>query len=180
MRGIARLAAIGLVLAGIGTALADPKDPTLDKPLPDPAEEAHARAFMREIRCVVCQSQSIDESDAEIAAQLRNVVREQMAAGKSDAEIRDYLVARYGDFVLMKPPLKSSTVLLWGGPFALAAIGLLGTAVVLRRHRAGTAAPASTPATTPATTGALSEAERRRLRELLGEGGASNAGSGSA
>jgi cytochrome c-type biogenesis protein CcmH len=146
-----------LMLAVHVAAQADVTDPTRDQPFADPAKEAQARAFMREIRCVVCQSQSIDESDAEIAAQLRNAIREQMAAGKSEDEIRDYLVARYGDFVLLRPPFKPATLILWLGPFALAAIGLVGGLSVLRRQRKS--APPE-----------LSESERKRVQRLLVEG----------
>src|SRR6185295_2272031 len=126
-------AVLALVL-GAHLAQADVTDPTRDKPLPDPKMEAEARAFMRDIRCVVCQSQSIDESDAEIAAQLRNAIREQMAAGKSPDEIREFLVARYGDFVLLKPPFKASTLLLWVSPFVLVAIGI-GVILLQRRQK---------------------------------------------
>jgi cytochrome c-type biogenesis protein CcmH len=157
---------LGLVLAAVILALtsiahADPQDPTRDTPLSDPAQEAKARAFMREIRCVVCQSQSIDESDAEIAAQLRNAIREQMAAGKNEDEIRDYLVARYGDFVLMKPPFKASTLFLWIGPFVLVAIGL--GVVLLQRRRKTAVAPDGTGLAPPD----LSENERARVERLL-------------
>ena len=159
MRSMPRwLAVLGLVL-GAHLAQADPQDPTRDKPLPDPAMEAQARVFMRDIRCVVCQSQSIDESDAEIAAQLRNAIREQMAAGKSPDEIRAFLVARYGDFVLLKPPFKASTLLLWGGPFVLVAIGL-GFIVLQRRQKLATAGAGLTPPD-------LSDSERARVQRLL-------------
>jgi len=159
-------AIIGLLLLASGAA-ADPKDPTLDKPLADPVRESAARAFMREIRCVVCQSQSIDESDAEIAAQLRNVVREQIAAGKSEDEIRAYLTARYGDFVLMDPPFKATTLILWLGPFALAAIGFAGAFGTLRRTRRAGAKSAAAEIAPPA----LSAAERARVSALLIGGG---------
>jgi len=145
-------------------AHADPQEPTRDTPLADPAQEAKARAFMREIRCVVCQSQSIDESDAEIAAQLRNAIRDQMRAGKNEDEIRDYLVARYGDFVLLKPPFKPATLLLWVGPFVLAAIGL---GFVLLQRRPKTAAMPSGGGLAPPD---LTENERARVRHLLVEG----------
>jgi cytochrome c-type biogenesis protein CcmH len=128
----------------------------MDQPLADPAQEAQARAFMREIRCVVCQSQSIDESDAEIAAQLRNAIREQMKAGKSEDEIRDYLVARYGDFVLLNPPFKPATLILWLGPFVLVAVGLAVGLTVL--HRQKKSAPLE-----------LSDSERERVKRLLVE-----------
>ena len=117
---------------------------------------------MREIRCVVCQSQSIDESDADIAANLRNIVREQIAAGKSEGDIRDYLTARYGDFVLLKPPFKRSTLVLWLSPFALALIALGVGFVMLRRSRSAGAAKATRD---------LSSAARERLKQLLVEDG---------
>jgi cytochrome c-type biogenesis protein CcmH len=151
-------AVLALVL-GTQRAEADPQNPTRDQPLADPAQEAAARAFMRDIRCVVCQSQAIDESDAEIAAQLRNAIREQMAAGKSPDEIRDFLVARYGDFVLLKPPFKASTLLLWVGPFVLVAIGL--AVILLQRRRRSAATP------TGLAPPDLSESERARVQRLL-------------
>ncbi len=161
--GLRLLAILGFAL-GAGLAQADPQDPTRDQPLPDPKMEAEARAFMRDIRCVVCQSQSIDESDAEIAAQLRNVIREQMAAGKSPDEIRDFLVARYGDFVLLKPPFKASTLLLWGGPFILVAIGF-GVILLQRgRNNPSTAGAAAGAGLTPPD---LSESERARVQKML-------------
>ena len=163
----ALLVALMLVLGGtaldLGTApvaFADPTIRTADQPLSDPALEARARALMREIRCVVCQSQSIDESDADIAANLRNIVREQLAAGKSEAEIRDYLTARYGDFVLLKPPFNRSTLVLWVAPFALALIALVAGTVALHRGRSRSAAAAARD---------LSGAERERLNRLLVE-----------
>jgi cytochrome c-type biogenesis protein CcmH len=157
------LPALAILLFASISAQADPAEPTLDKPFADPAQEAKARAFMREIRCVVCQSQSIDESDAEIAAQLRNAVREQMAAGRNAQEIRDYLVARYGDFVLMKPPFKGSTVVLWSGPFILAAIGV-GWIVLQRRRR-----PSADAGGIFSMRQDLSESERIRLERLLAD-----------
>jgi cytochrome c-type biogenesis protein CcmH len=159
---LAAITVLGLALHV--PAHADPQEPTRDRPLADPAQEAQARAFMREIRCVVCQSQSIDESDAEIAAQLRNAIREQMAAGKNEDEIRDYLVARYGDFVLMRPPFKPETVLLWTGPFVLAAIGV--GFVLLQRRRKLAVTPGGVGLAPPE----LSESERARVANLLGEG----------
>jgi cytochrome c-type biogenesis protein CcmH len=159
-----RLLAILTLVLSAHIAQADVTDPTRDRPLADPAQEARARAFMHEIRCVVCQSQAIDESDAEIAAQLRNAIREQMAAGKNEDEIRDYLVARYGDFVLLKPPFKSSTLLLWVGPFVLVAIGL--AVVLLQRRRKANATPEGAGLAPPE----LSESERARVDRLLAEG----------
>jgi cytochrome c-type biogenesis protein CcmH len=157
------LALAAIILASASLAQADVPDPTRDQPFADPVKEAEARSFMREIRCVVCQSQSIDESDAEIAAQLRNAIREQMAAGKSPDEIRDYLVARYGDFVLLDPPFKSATLLLWIGPFALAAIGV-GFVLLQRRRKLAMAAGGIGLAPPE-----LSESERARVQRLLVE-----------
>jgi cytochrome c-type biogenesis protein CcmH len=163
-------AAMAMLLATAPTrfAHADPSEPTIDRPLGDPAQEAQARALMREIRCVVCQSQSIDESDAEIAAELRNIVREQIAAGRSAQQIRDYLTARYGDFVLLDPPFKSETAVLWLGPFVLAALALAAVIAALLRRRSF-AKPGSDPdrAFTPPD---LTSAERDRVRQLLVDG----------
>jgi len=125
--------------------------------LKDPALEARARAISRELRCLVCQNQSIDDSNADLAHDLRLIVRERLLAGDSDAQVKAYLVARYGDFVLLDPPFKAKTLLLWLGPALLLIFGAGGVATVLRRRRF--AADATKP---------LSEAERRRLRELLG------------
>lgn len=101
----------------------------------DPALERRVVRLTSELRCLVCQNQSLADSHADLAIDLKNQVRSQMLAGKSDAEIRDYMVARYGDFVLYDPPFKASTLLLWAGPFALLLIGLLGLAAYLRSRR---------------------------------------------
>jgi len=107
----------------------------------DPAMEARARELQRELRCLVCQGQSIDESNAPLAADLRHLVRQQMAEGRSDSEIRDYLKARYGDFILMQPPLESGTWLLWLTPFlALGVAGGIGWTVVSRARKAANSA----------------------------------------
>ena len=101
----------------------------------DPALEARVVKLTSELRCLVCQNQSLADSHADLAIDLKNQVRAQMQAGKSDAEIRDYMVARYGDFVLYDPPFKSITLLLWVGPFALLLVGLLGLAIYMRNRR---------------------------------------------
>ena len=104
--------------------------------LPDPAQEARARALQKEFRCLVCQGESIDESGAPLAADLRRLIREHIAKGESDAEIEHYLVARYGDFILMNPPFQADTYALWAAPFAVLLLaGGLGTLVVLRARR---------------------------------------------
>ena len=113
--------------------------PALAAPAPDtfadPAMENRARALQRQLRCLVCQGESIDESGATLAADLRHVVRQQIAAGKSDAEIKAFLVARYGDFILMQPPLQADTFILWLAPFVVL-LGAGGVAFwVIRRAR---------------------------------------------
>jgi len=131
--------------------------------LKDPALEARARAISRELRCLVCQNQSIDESNADLAHDLRVIVRERLSAGDSDAQVKAYLVARYGDFVLLDPPFKGKTLLLWCGPAVLLLLGAGGIYVLLRRRPAGAPEP-------------LSEAERRRVAELMAETAAPPAG----
>ena len=125
--------------------------------LPDAAMEQRARAISSELRCLVCQNQSIDDSDAPLAKDLRVLVRERLVAGDSDRAVRDFVVARYGDFVLLRPPLDIRTVLLWAAPFLilLAALGFMW-----RRGRAMAAPASATP---------LSDEERRRVERLLGD-----------
>lgn len=127
-----------------------------DEVLKDPAQEARARQLSLELRCLVCQNQSIDDSNAPLARDLRLLVRERIVAGDDDAAIRSYLVARYGDFVLLKPPFDSRTVLLWFGPFAVLAAGATAVWLSARRRRAAAAAAP------------LSEAERKALEDLVG------------
>ncbi len=113
--------------------------------LADPAKEARAVALQKQLRCLVCQGESLDESNAPLAADLRGVIRERVAAGDSDEAIKRYLVDRYGDFILMKPPLKDETYALWFAPVGLLLIGgAVVTAIVLRarkRAAAGAAEP---------------------------------------
>ena len=104
---------------------------------PDAAVEARLKALAEELRCLVCQNQTIADSNASLALDLRNEIREQIAKGRSDDEIRAYMVERYGDFVLYRPPLKASTLLLWIGPFALLALGLGVLYMTVRRRRNG-------------------------------------------
>src|SRR5262245_7607470 len=98
----------------------------------DPALEKRVAALAHELRCLVCQNQTLADSNAPLAVDLRNQIREQLKKGASEQEITDFMVQRYGDFVLYRPPLKASTVLLWTGPFLLLAVGVL---VLLRRVR---------------------------------------------
>ena len=111
----------------------------------DPALEQRVMRLTTELRCLVCQNQSLADSHADLAIDLKNQVRSQMQAGKSDAEIRDYMVARYGDFVLYRPPLKPTTALLWAGPFVLLAGGGLALGFYLRRRRERIAESELTP-----------------------------------
>ena len=130
-----------LLLALAMPAYANEAVPAAD----DPALEQRVTRLTAELRCLVCQNQSLADSHADLAIDLKNQVRSQMKAGKSDAEIRDYMVARYGDFVLYRPPLKSNTVLLWAGPFVLLAVGGLALGYYLRRRRERLAESELTP-----------------------------------
>jgi cytochrome c-type biogenesis protein CcmH len=116
--------------------------------------DERAKELAHELRCLVCQNQTIADSNAPLAQDLRGQIREQLAAGRSDEEVLDYMVARYGDFVLYRPPLKASTLALWVGPFVLLALG----AFVFWR-RVARRGPQATPA--------LSEAERAQAAKLL-------------
>ncbi|HVV95136.1 MAG TPA: cytochrome c-type biogenesis protein [Hyphomicrobiales bacterium] len=129
-----------------------------DEILPNPRQEAQARALFGEFRCLVCQSQSIETSEAPLAKDFRNLVRQQVVAGKSPAEIRAFLVSRYGDFILMKPPLDAETVLLWATPALIVVLGggLAGWALLRRRTEPSAPAP-------------LGDDERARLAALLDE-----------
>jgi cytochrome c-type biogenesis protein CcmH len=114
-----------------------------EEALPDAAQEARARSLFRELRCVVCQGQSIDESNADLAADLRQIVREKIAEGESDEAIKTFLVERYGVFVLMRPPLRGDTYLLWFGPALLLLIGAGMIWVIVGRARRRAAAEAA-------------------------------------
>jgi cytochrome c-type biogenesis protein CcmH len=129
-----------------------------DEVLADPALESRARGISLGVRCLVCQNQSIDDSNADLARDLRRVVRERLVAGDSDQQVLDYLVARYGAFVLLEPPRTRSTWLLWYGPFALLGIGAVGIAIaaVRRARRRDDPVP-------------LSAEERSRLEALLSD-----------
>ena len=133
-----------------------------EEQLADPALEARARDLSQDLRCVVCQNQSIDDSDAPLAADLRAIVRERLAAGDSDEEVMAYIVARYGNFVLLKPPLDLQTLLLWAAPLLVLIPGGLGVAIYLRRRgQAASVDPAP-----------LSPEERRKVAAILETGDA--------
>jgi cytochrome c-type biogenesis protein CcmH len=133
------LAALILALLA-GVTSANEAAPTLT----DPVAAKREVELAAQLRCLVCQNQSIAESSAGLAADLRNQLREQIAAGKTDAEIVDYMTARYGDFVLYKPPFKATTALLWLGPALLLLVGLLVATRIVRARR-GSAAQALSP-----------------------------------
>lgn len=129
-----------------------------DEVLPDPTMEHRAREISRDLRCLVCQNQSIDDSNAPLARDLRVLVRDRLKAGDSDTQVMDYVTDRYGDYVLLRPPFKATTLVLWIGPFVILGLGALATLIFLRRRRQETAV-ADTPA--------LSEDEQRRIEALL-------------
>ncbi len=127
--------------------------------LADPALEARAREISRGLRCVVCQNESVDESNADLAHDLRVLVRERLAAGDSDEQVVQYIVDRYGDFVLLRPPVKPETYLLWVSPAILLLIAAAIIAIYLRRHRAGGMAPPPLTAEEQARVDALLKAD---------------------
>jgi len=141
-----RLAVIAAALACLAAA----ENPA--EQLPNPTQEAHARVLFKEIRCVVCQNESIDDSDAEVAGNLRQAVRAQIAEGRTDRQIKAYLVQRYGEFILMRPTFSPGNAALWIGPFAIVLVGA-GLLFVRRRR----AVPGDAD---------LTEAEEAKLREL--------------
>lgn len=104
--------------------------------LANPTLEKRARHISKDLRCLVCQNQSIDDSDATLARDLRSLVRERLVQGDTDLEVIDYVVSRYGDFVLLRPPVKEVTILLWLGPIVFALIGLFGLIRFFRRQSA--------------------------------------------
>lgn len=140
MRGMKHLMLSALFVASAAGAVLP------DEQLADPALEARARAISKELRCVVCQNQSIDDSDAPLARDLRLIVREQLSAGKTDQQTMDYIVDRYGNFVLLRPPFEPATWALWLAPLFVLLAGAAGVAVYLagRRRVAGEAPQALT------------------------------------
>jgi cytochrome c-type biogenesis protein CcmH len=128
-----------------------------DEMLSDPGLEARARAVGSELRCLVCRNQSIDDSDADLAHDLRVLVRERIKGGDSDDQVVQYIRSRYGDFVLLRPPFELGTLLLWGGPLLILLFGGVALARFYLRGQASAPPPLSTE-------------ERRRLATVLGEG----------
>jgi len=154
MRRLVQIVVLLTLLApGVAAAV------TPDEMLKNPVLEARARVLSSEIRCMVCQNQSIDSSEAPLAHDLRVLVRQRLVAGDSDQQVLNYLVARYGEFVLLKPRLELHTLLLWGAPPAALLVGLIGLLVVARRRRL-----------TPAEPQKLSPEEQKKLATLVGSG----------
>jgi len=151
-----RLVQIVLLLALLAPGVAAAVTP--DEMLKDPALETRARALSREIRCMVCQNQSIDSSEAPLAHDLRVLVRQRLVAGDSDQQVLDYLVARYGEFVLLKPPLELHTLLLWGAPPAVLLAGMLRLLLMARCRR---------PSLAPRN---LTPEDQKKLRTWVGPG----------
>jgi cytochrome c-type biogenesis protein CcmH len=146
-----RLAAMLFAILAAGVAYAVQPDEVLA----DPALEARARSLSAELRCMVCQNQSIDDSDAELARDLRVLVRERLTAGDTDAEVMDFVVARYGEFVLLKPRFNVRNALLWGTPIILLLAGGIFAVVAVRSRRR--------------TEAKLSDEERAAVERILGE-----------
>ena len=149
-----KFALFALLLALMAPQIARAVTP--DEILKDPALETRARNLSRELRCMVCQNQSIDDSEAPLAKDLRVLVRERLTSGDSDRQVLDYLVSRYGEFVLLKPPFELHTLLLWAVSPAVLLVGIVTLLVMARRRRA--AIPPAPP---------LSEAEQRKLSSLM-------------
>jgi cytochrome c-type biogenesis protein CcmH len=152
MTSLRRILLLSIVVAGLAPSLARAVQP--DELLPDPKLEARARAISAGLRCLVCQNQSIDDSNAELARDLRLLVRERLNLGDSEEQVLAFLVRRYGNFILLKPPLDSETAFLWGMPAMVLAAGGIVLLFGLRRLPSTPAAP-------------LSQAERDRLAAVL-------------
>ncbi|WP_420547664.1 cytochrome c-type biogenesis protein [Curvivirga sp.] len=136
-----------------------------DEILDDPLLEERARVISEDLRCLVCQNQSIDDSDADLARDLRIIVRERLVAGDSNDEVLEFIVARYGNYVLLDPPMNIQTLILWVGPLI---IFLLGTLAVVLWYRGRSSVPEIVE---EVQKGKLSAAEEKRLKEILGEEG---------
>ena len=151
MRGLVLVVSL---LAGFAPtpAGADAMDPVV---FTSPEQQLRYRHLLAELRCLVCQNQSLADSDAPLADDLRREVFKQLTAGASDEQVLDFMVARYGDFVLYRPPVKAMTWPLWAGPFVLATIGIGLLILTIRRRRAE-------------PTAALEDSERARVQQLLG------------
>lgn len=152
MMWLRRILLLSIVLASVAPSLARAVQP--DEILTNPKLEARARAISAGLRCLVCQNESIDDSKAELARDLRLLVRERLKLGESDEQVRAFLVKRYGNFILLKPPLDLETALLWGMPALVLGAGVIALLFGLRRQQSTPAAP-------------LSQAERDQLAAVF-------------
>lgn len=139
---------MGLILSGPALAVSSPAEM-----LPDPAQEKRAEAIGAQLRCLVCQNESIEESEADLARDLRHIIRERVRAGDSDKQVIDWMVARYGNFVRLRPPFNGETIVLWLAPLLAVSSGA-AAALIARRRRASVPQP-------------LTEDEEQKLAELL-------------
>ena len=139
---------LGVVLASAAFAVSDPAELLADR-----AQEQRAEALGHQLRCLVCQNESVEESNADLARDLRRIIRQRVAAGDSDPQVIDWMVARYGDFVRLRPPFNTMTIVLWGAPGIALVIGAVA-AIAARRRR-------------PVPPSPLTDDERRRLADLL-------------
>jgi len=155
-----RFLAVLVALAALAAFTASARAVTPDEVLQDARLETRARTISQELRCVVCQNQSIDDSNAPLAHDLRVLLRERLASGDTDEQAVDYIVARYGNFVLLKPPMQPNTLALWVGPAFLVVIAAIGLGRYLRGR------PADQTAKTPAS---FTPTEQERIDVLLGE-----------
>lgn len=138
-----------------------------DEVLADPEMEENARAVSRHLRCVVCQNQSIDDSDAELARDMRVLVRERIVAGDTNREVLDYMVSRYGNYVLLKPPFQASTYVLWIGPAVILLLGMIAIGVFMYQRRPRTVPVGESKRNTVAS--GLTDEERKKLDKLMGK-----------
>ena len=159
MNHLMRVLLLIALLIGVSAAPPSARAVEPDEMLDDPKLEARARKISQGLRCMVCQNENIDESNAPLAKDLRILLRERLKAGDTDEQAVDYIVSRYGEYVLLKPRFAPHTLLLWTGPFLLL---ILGAAILWRKRRTVAARAAETES-------ALSEEERKRLRQLLEE-----------
>ncbi|NQV57241.1 MAG: cytochrome c-type biogenesis protein CcmH [Rhodospirillales bacterium] len=132
------LSACALLILAFGICFSPPARAVQpNEVLANPVLEARAREISKGLRCIVCQNQSIDDSNAELARDLRVLVRERLVAGDSDADVIGYVVSRYGDYVLLDPPVQATTLILWFGPLVFVFLGLIGIILYFRRHSSG-------------------------------------------
>jgi cytochrome c-type biogenesis protein CcmH len=148
MRGATLLLLLALGVCGPALAVSDPAEL-----LPDPMQEARAEAIGHQLRCLVCQNESVEESEADLARDLRRIIRARVAAGDKDEQVIAWMTARYGDFVRLRPPFEPLTFLLWAAP-GIALLAGAGAVLFARRSRAASPSP-------------LSDQERKRLAELI-------------